>query len=876
MNKKTDTKTILVAGDVTIDWNIARMRRKDGAAQAWTADEVTAACCQPGGAAMLADLINAVAKNLKQTAQVNFNVREVNLPHGRISPTDNRFHHSYAMWTPLKLNERNPALGEVWRVEEFLGLNPIHAGAGSGGKLERVEDGLTAPDILVLDDANLGFRDAPDLWPKVLSIATARPWILVKIAKPVAQGKLWENLHRKYADRVIAILTAGDLRSSQVQISRQLSWERTAQDLVWELVHNPHVNTLAECKHVIVTFSTAGAILLSRKENFVTEATLFFDPYAMEGEWGRDHKGYIVGYNSCLTAGIARELMLNSVKPDVSKGIQSGIAAMRFLHIEGYGKVTGSPGQMHLTFPAQQIAEVLAENVACLATAQIKALPTMVTDTALTEGARYWTILEDKNTGSLEAVSEQIVREGLECALPDVPMGSFGNLKTVDRKEIESLHSISTLIREYAGRYQPTPFSIAVFGPPGSGKSFSVREVASSVLPGQIMPLSFNVSQFTGSEDLYNAFHQVRDVTLSGKMPLVFWDEFDTTFEGQELGWLRYFLAPMDEGKFCQGQITHPIGRCIFVFAGATSHSMEAFSAKLDEQRAAKLPDFISRLKGFLNILGPNRQIGAGSPMQNTDPYYIIRRAIILRSDFERFTPHLLDGKKTVNIDQGVLRAFLTAREYRHGARSIEAIIAMSQLAGKRCFERSCLPSELQLGLHVNGPEFYAIIHGIELGNDIVEKLAEVSHEIFCDDLRAKHFKYAPVSNKRKKEHSSLRPYSELPEDEKEQNRNNVRDILDKLASIRYKAVQARDGGVPGNFTVEQVEKLAEMEHIRWMKQKRDAGWKYARRTNKARMLHQDLLPWEKLPESEKEKDRVLVEGIPKILSKAGYMMAQV
>jgi hypothetical protein len=41
-------------------------------------------------------------------------------------------------------------------------------------------------------------------------------------------------------------------------------------------------------------------------------------------------------------------------------------------------------------------------------------------------------------------------------------------------------------------------------------------------------------------------------------------------------------------------------------------------------------------------------------------------------------------------------------------------------------------------------------------------------------------------------------------------------------------------------------------------------------------MLHKDLLPWEKLPESEKEKDRVLVKGIPKILSKAGYMMVQV
>jgi hypothetical protein len=44
------------------------------------------------------------------------------------------------------------------------------------------------------------------------------------------------------------------------------------------------------------------------------------------------------------------------------------------------------------------------------------------------------------------------------------------------------------------------------------------------------------------------------------------------------LGWLRYFLAPIQDGTFQEGQITHPLGRAIFVFARGTSITMEAFS----------------------------------------------------------------------------------------------------------------------------------------------------------------------------------------------------------------------------------------------------------------------------------------------------------
>jgi len=883
MNKGKSGKIVVVTGDVTIDWNIARIQRRDVLTQGWNAEDLTRACCQRGGAAMLADIIKGIAKDLNKSRRVGFEVRETNMPQEPVRPDDDRFHHSYSIWAPFELDERNASQKrKVWRVQKFLGLDRANADTTSPDDWKKVVNDPANPDLIVLDDANLGFREHQEYWPIALSSDTSRPWVLLKIARPVAEGKLWNHLQEHHADKLVAVMTANDLRRhADVHISRQISWERTAQDLVWELLYNPHVNAITRSLHVVISFDTAGAILLSRKSDSTLDATLFFDPEVMEGEWGRNYRGYMIGYNTCLIAGIARELMLNTSTPNLPRGIQSGLGTTRFLHIEGYGDAVGDFRQHPAAFPISKIATRLADKTDNLATAPIRnpaeVLSAKAATTIDTEAPSFWTILEDQNPESLEKVAQRIVREGLHNALSGVPVRRFGKLVTVDRREIEALNCISSLISEYCQRIEKKPLSIAVFGPPGAGKSFAVRQVADSIRPAEIEALSFNLSQLGEPDDLLDAFHQVRDKALSGKIPLVFWDEFDTALQDQPLGWLRYFLAPMQDGEFQDGQIIHPIGRSIFVFAGGSSHSLEAFGANLEDEkrRAVKLPDFISRIRGFLNILGPNRQEDEGVSGRGGDPYHVIRRAILLRSILERNTPQLLNSDGTVNIDEGLLRAFLLIKEYKHGARSMETIITTSQLSGKTCFERSSLPTETQLNLHVDGGEFYNLVHHLMIDSNLLEKLAEATHEVFCEDLEAKGYKYGPKTRNDKKEHSSLRPYSELPEDEKEQNRDNVRDIANKLASIGYAMLPARGSKTTSEFRDIEVEKLAQIEHERWVKLKLENGWQYAEATDKEQKLHKDLIPWEHLSEIEKKKDRTLVRGIPKILAKAGYSMVR-
>ena len=96
----------------------------------------------------------------------------------------------------------------------------------------------------------------------------------------------------------------------------------------------------------------------------------------------------------------------------------------------------------------------------------------------------------------------------------------------------------------------------------GSGKSFGITQVARILGTNEkIEELNFNVSQGNSPDYRVNALHRVRDHAIQGKVPLVVFDEFDSKFGSQNLGWLKYFLAPLQEGIFADGLFTHDMGR---------------------------------------------------------------------------------------------------------------------------------------------------------------------------------------------------------------------------------------------------------------------------------------------------------------------------
>jgi hypothetical protein len=111
---------VIVMGDVTMDWHLARMGKPVDSAAAWNAVGRTEVYRQPGGAALMANLMNEVMTTLAAD-RVTVEVWGPSALADPIEPADPRLHYSFATWSqyPRRQGDRDRS---VWRVEEFLGL----------------------------------------------------------------------------------------------------------------------------------------------------------------------------------------------------------------------------------------------------------------------------------------------------------------------------------------------------------------------------------------------------------------------------------------------------------------------------------------------------------------------------------------------------------------------------------------------------------------------------------------------------------------------------------------------------------------------------------------------------------------------------------
>lgn len=166
------------------------------------------------------------------------------------------------------------------------------------------------------------------------------------------------------------------------------------------------------------------------------------------------------------------------------------------------------------------------------------------------------------------------------------------------------------------------------------------------------------------------------------------------------------------------------------------------------------------------------------------------------------------------------------------------------------------------------------------------EVLARAIHE---DYVRKEREKGMTVDR-----NPSMATWETLSEDKRESNRRQADDIVHKLTAIGCEIA-----GAIGNqdarfaFAEVEVERLAEMEHDRWLRERLEGGWRWAwgPKDDQAR-THPSLVPWSRLTreeliarygaewaarlgdseltEEEREKDRDAVRGILERLARGG------
>lgn len=886
------SKNILVAGDFVLDYHIYEGRRYHYGDRV---DDGVKVKSQLGGAALVHQIVCNLLKPSKDArSPVWRSSLAISDPigadrAGQPLASGDASMHAYAFWRPMPRGA--PCEQQFWRVSEAMGFGSAERTSGPSCWTP-VDAFPSTADIVTLSEGGMGFRESRSDWHEE-KLAAAR-WIVLKTTAPVTTGLLWERLTAGHADKLIVIVSSWELRRSPARVSAGLSWEKTIQDVLRELGSNGAFRALTRCRHLILTFGTEGVLWFNldgeagRDGARLTPETpvrFLYDASAIEGDHARAVEGGAYGFSSCLAAAVTWKLALDLEDPDFSDAVEAGLCAMRDLRESGHGRANEQPDG----FPSKRIAEAIARPAYLYSSAAFRA------GDPGDDPARdlRWSLLQHsqlKQGPSYELARLVLLRGPI--ALANLPHLRIGDFITPDWHEIESLRSLMQIIRRYR-EHDPgrKPLSIGVFGPPGAGKSFAVRELAKHLV-GASTWMEFNLSQFSVPAELIGAFHQIRDRVLQGGLPVVFFDEFDS----QSYRWLKHLLAPMQDGHFQDGQLTHPVGKCILVFAGGTSWTFEtlgppepAADAKpdqstVDDFRLAKGPDFKSRLDGYLNVVGPNQRQAAASREMNPpqgaewfggrwftidpdDIHFPLRRALMIRAELKCAPDEKLD------IDEGLVHALLHVSRYTHGARSLGKVVQPLAAVRPNPLRQSFLLPTAQLNMHVPAQEFLDLCGqarpspfrpGDPLTEEQIKLMASAIHETYRELGRNEGWLKPEIDQ----------DFGKLDNFFKDSNLASAGRMLEILGLVGLrleKGTASPDEEEMLRARLEySLETLAEAEHDGWMAWHFARGWRYGPKRDDSQRLHNCLLPYTGLPMVEANKDRHTIRKYPQFARKAG------
>ena len=145
----------------------------------------------------------------------------------------------------------------------------------------------------------------------------------------------------------------------------------------------------------------------------------------------------------------------------------------------------------------------------------------------------------------------------------------------------------------------------------------------------------------------------------------------------------------------------------------------------------------------------------------------------------------------------------------------------------------------------------------------VIEDLARAIHREY---VRVERADTQPVPKD-----PATAPWEVLPETLRRSSRDQAAHILDKLDVVGCD-VRPSDAGVEDQFEFEsdELQFLAQVEHRRWVEERRRDGWVHGPR-DPLRRTTPYLVSWEDLEEEIREFDRMFVRQIPDLLAQQGY-----
>jgi len=612
----------------------------------------------------------------------------------------------YILTQQNKSYSNNPNKDREWRIEQFFLSGEIELTHCNNPLPIKEYDKYDETTPVLLVDYNQGWRKVIEN-KKLLEFLKDRDYI-VRTHDPML--KEWQNLRRdlnKKNNKKIGIwfsqvkdMSNGDLWVSCVweDVSKTIIEYLKQDDTLWDKLNNKWLH------YIVILISAEGVLILCPDK---TNEILLIVTKEQPGSFAMRGYGIVTGPNIVFICSLIKAILQPKQKKTLLENIvyfaKEGLYCTRKL-IElgfvGYDKVAEYKTNLPYS-EIKEFAKKLEENK-------------YLDKDQDTQKQKTKQLNEDlKNAGKILTFAKQRRRNDLYDALKIVLQDN----ESFNNRVVLEIGQFITTSPDYARHFLRLArqlevnilyedrkiYSCAIFGEPGSGKSSIAEELLKAIQSKTdtniTNPISYNLSQFESTDNLIEAFKNIREHILKGNIPFVIWDEFDTHFQGKECGWLSSFLMPMQDSKFYDREMYKVLGKCIFIFIGGTftkeSDFIEWTSHK--ENKKLKGKDFHSRLDSSLTVPSIDVQINKENGIIDQKSEARTTRAVMIRKFLQKY-------KNVKYITIGVLIYVLHVK-LQHGIRSLEKIIKNSELRDTTTFHIKHLPPSHTLKIHVVGGE---------------------------------------------------------------------------------------------------------------------------------------------------------------------------
>jgi voltage-gated potassium channel Kch len=269
---------------------------------------------------------------------------------------------------------------------------------------------------------------------------------------------------------------------------------------------------------------------------------------------------------------------------------------------------------------------------------------------------------------------------------------------------------------------------------------------------------------------------------------------------------------------------------------------------------------------------------GSGQMLQDLEKRYLILSQACRITPYETDVPGLLEARPGVRYDD----AYLCYHEEEYGLQvALTAYGLWHRVSGTVLVPVDRLAGLTDAFGDEYGQPLLDQVHGkIKLfpknsiacdpdliAEDLVERLARLIHERYV--VACRDHPDEPTDS------AATVDWILLDDERRSSNRSQATSIGTKLHAIGCTIV-ARSGPDDFKLTPEEMERLAEAEHQRWVREAAAAGWRYGPRRDSVAKLSPYLVDWSDLPEELREKDRAAVRDLPAILADAGFQVVRI